>query len=303
MHFRNNCPIFTTACNKPAADPLVNNTSKPTIMKQSYSNHIIIAMLETAIKQTDINTFLSFVNKALNDKETDIFTRFFGIGCPRQELEAIAQATGLSLDETEHSFNRALLKIRKHSESPKIFDAVDETAIIKEVEDKFDRYWNTEPGSALYFMHGGFYVNRNPYGPDEEAPSHGIPFDYSNEVGLMDMSDFHSSVVVLGCGEKRGIFPFESAWGMQGFRYASTNSDEPFPYDEVHYFGPNFEPHQEAYFLCRVDDKWGVLRIGDESCPFSIHTIMSFATRSFEETLQTIREHYKISPNWECHKV
>lgn len=163
-----------------------------------------------------------------------------------------------------------------------------------------EQKWNTDPRSPLYYMNGKFYVNRNPYMEDKEAPKKGIPFDHRNRIFMMTMSDFHSTAIVLGQGEKRGLFVFEYCWGMQGFRYCSE-SDTPFPYDEVRYSdGRSREDdlQDKGYFAYRIGDSWGIIKVGDEKSPYSRHDVVALGEPTFESAVDKLCGVESFNPEW-----
>lgn len=266
-------------------------------MKQNYFTLVTLGIIEEALRGQAADKLLEIVNSNLRDHEKEVFSAYFGVGCPKQDLAAIAQATGRTLEHTEAILARLLLKIRKQPDASDIWDSVDETSIMEKANHEVGKYWNTVPRSDLYFMNGGFYVNRNPYGPDKEAPSKGIPFDHHNEVMLMNMSDFHTTAIVLGQGEKRGIFIFEYAWGMQGFRYLGDNREDPFPYDEVRFCESYSETGgHTGFFAYRIGNEWGIIRIGDAACPYRRHEDVPFGEPSFEDALKHLCKHRKFNP-------
>lgn len=179
-----------------------------------------------------------------------------------------------------------LIRISSHKRYRGLSFYVDTEKIESKSEDILQHYYNTDRNSCLFYKEGRFYVNRNPYIDEEDIPESGIPVTHQNIVRLTNMSDFHTTAVVLGNDEKVGLFSFEYAYGMQAFRYVS-NEDEPFPFDEIRYAegrdGLGF--CTGGYFACRKGEQWSIVRIGDKECSHSRNELLPLAERSFEEAL------------------
>ena len=273
-------------------------------MKQNYFTLVSQRIIEAALQGPTAGKLLDIVSTALRDEEKKVFNAFFGINGPRQDLEAIARASGIAEDKAETILNRLMLKLRKHPEADEIWFSVNARVIAEDTNREVGRKWNTKKGSALYFMRGRFYVNRNPYGPDREAPASGIPFDHRNEVMLMNMSDFHTTAVVLGQGERRGVFAFESSWGMQGFRYVGDSTAEPFPYDEVRFCDTQSDAgYHVGYFAYRIGEAWGIFRLGDATCPYRRHDNVPLGEPTLEAAIGKLCKYSKFNPDWVWEKV
>lgn len=179
-----------------------------------------------------------------------------------------------------------LIRISSHKRYRGLSFYVDTEKIESKSEEILQQYYNTDRNSCLFYKEGRFYVNRNPYIGEEDIPEFGIPVTHQNNVWLLNMSDFHTTAVVLGNDEKVGLFCFEYAYGMQAFRYVS-NEDEPFPFDEIRYAegrdGLGF--CTGGYFACRKGEQWSIVRIGDKECSHSRNELLPLAERSFEEAL------------------
>jgi len=270
-------------------------------MKHNFSTKAACHILEAALGSQSADQLLDIINSALRDHEKSVFCHLFGIGCPKQDIESLAQSMGCSPDQVQDVLTRLLLKILRRDDTASILQDMNEKGLLDQQEDK---EWNTEPGSALYFMNGQFYVNRDPYEEDKEAPSCGIPFNHSNEVALMNMSDFHTTAVVLGQGDKRGIFVFESSWGMQGFRYVSDDTEEPFPYDEVRFCDAQSDAgYHVGYFAYRIGSQWGIMRLGDSTCPYRRHDCVPLGELSLEDAVRKLCKYRRLDPNWVWEKV
>lgn len=102
-------------------------------MEQNYTTLVTLSIIEEALKGQSADQLLNIVNTSLRAHEKEVFAAYFGIGCPKQDLEAIAQATGCTLEQTEAILSRLLLKIRKHPDAPDIWKSIDEDSIIEKV--------------------------------------------------------------------------------------------------------------------------------------------------------------------------
>lgn len=260
-------------------------------MITEYINLLTLNVIEYAMTIEDGKLVQALINDALRDYEKKILFKLLGIGYQQTSLENIAQETGHTYEQTYRQLTRLLLKIRKDPLAKEVWDLADEEVMAIFADGELDRKWNIAENSDLYYMHGGFYVNRNPYCEDSEAPKKGIPFDHSNRIMLMNMSDFHSTAIVLGQGDKRGLFVFESAWGMQGFRYLGIDR-ELFPNDEIRFCDATDDSGiHVGYFACRNGQQWSIVRVGDGDAPYNVETIVPFEEQSFEEAISKLGQY------------
>lgn len=227
----------------------------------SFSTLTNIRVIERIMADSKTAALVDICNQVLNEQQLDVFTRFFGIGTSKQGLDCIAEAVDCQTWQVKRMLEESLNAIRTHSWTMDLFLPYWSNAK-KKIEEELDAKWNTVNGSALYYMNGRFCVNRNPYAPDTHAPQKGIPYDHDNTVHLDNISDFHSTAIVLGQGEKRGLFVCELIWGMQGFRYSGLCLETPFPYDEIRFCKVENDGKWVGLFACREDKNWEVYSVG-----------------------------------------
>lgn len=269
-------------------------------MMYSYSTLFTINVIKSALSSNMRDMVLTMADDTYRKFEMYLFNRLFEIEGPKVGIEELAKELELSEERASFILDRMMLKFRKYPGSEVIFENSDLEAISEETNTELDNKWNTDPQSCLYYMNGSFYVNRNPYCPDSEAPQKGIPFNHSNKIRLMNMFDLFSTAIVLGQDSKRGLFLFESAWGMQGARYKS-DSNQPFPYDEIRFtYGKNEDNIVVGFFAYRKDRNWGILCVGDEKNPCQIHEDVLFGESSFEEAVLELSKKtpFRIEREW-----
>lgn len=92
-------------------------------MMRNNTIHNKRQIFELILQSHTADKLIAIALTSLKAYEKEAFMSFFGIGRPKQDIDALAQATGRTSEETEAILERLMLKLRKHPDAAIIWES------------------------------------------------------------------------------------------------------------------------------------------------------------------------------------